>query len=200
MIPLLASALLSTITSSVIFKSAQLNPLQIFDNGVRIMSSINVQNKIDHVQSMYDWRVNVQGEYGWHFIISLDDSYGFDYMGRSAIELTINGPSDAISIDSLYFGFTTSANQAKHEYVAVEIPMSEFFGPAGFSFWSKSYPQCGSTALAKGIALCTCLYTQKHKIYQRRCGIVTCFQPSGMCCIHPMNTTQPITTYMPKTV
>merc|ERR1712190_720033 len=147
---LLSSALLYATASSIEFKRASLNPINIFEKGVRVMSSINVQNMIDHRAQDYDWRVNVQGERGWHFIISLDDSYGFDYIGRSSIELTINGPSDAISIDSLYFGFTTSANQAKSEYVAIELPMSEFFGPHGFRFWSKSYPQCGSTQLAKG--------------------------------------------------
>ena len=137
-------------------KKAHLTPNQITNNGMSIMQSITVQNRVG--QHGYNWVVAKESsERGWHFILSIDDTFAFDQDGISSISITMNGPANT-NVEMLYFGFTTSYNQAKDEYIALEVPMTQFVGPTGFHFWTKTYPQCGARQLAKGF--CHFMYIQ----------------------------------------
>ena len=86
-----------------------------------------------------EWGVTTWGQQGWHFIISLPNTFGFDATQKSSISLTINGPSNAMDTDDLVFGFTTN----NEDYISMSVPVDNRGRGA------KIYPPACNT-LARG--------------------------------------------------
>ena len=88
--------------------STHLNDYYSFNNGARVMqSTADVQNV--RYGNQFKWNIQAQTQRGWHFIMSLDDSFGFDPLSKSAITITLNGPSQSINIDEFLFGLFSNA-------------------------------------------------------------------------------------------
>eukprot|EP01084_Bolivina_argentea_P148135 259052_1 len=109
---LLPVVLLSTFIYTATCKSAILTPHNTVTDGARVFNNIN-----DVKESNNLWHVNVLAQNSWDFIISLDNTYGFDPTHRSEVTITVRAP--AYAIDELLFGITTNNNH----FVSMAIPL-----------------------------------------------------------------------------
>ena len=119
---IITSCLLSYPTlSRMAIKSSTLTPNVPFDNGARVMqSTFDVQN-METTNGLYFWHMSVSSQRGWSFIISLDNTFGFDPDGRTAISVTMNVPPNTAIPDDLLFGIT--ANNQK--YIGLSLSEQE---------------------------------------------------------------------------
>merc|ERR1719384_3005529 len=112
------SLLIWSTTSQTIIKTAKLTPIQTYDKGARVLSSVQDAPPTQNGNE-FSWDVNIRSQKGWQFVISVDPSFGFDPYQKSAISITLNGPSAAIGTDELLFGVTN--NNANYFSLAIPI-------------------------------------------------------------------------------
>eukprot|EP01084_Bolivina_argentea_P025757 47898_1 len=126
---LLLSILISTTSSQTVVKSVYMSapttPLNTRSNGATLFANIAEVKRYND-----DWSVQVLSQSTWQFIVSLDDTFGFDPYVQSAISITMN--ASAITTDELLFGFTTDNTH----YVSVSVPMDNSFRS------NRIYPSC----------------------------------------------------------
>eukprot|EP01084_Bolivina_argentea_P158040 275340_1 len=130
-----ANLLLVLTNAQEVSRTATLTPSNIAMNGAYIQNNIQEVTKPNYNDA---WWVNVLSQSTWHFILSLDQTWGFDPHHTSSISLTINSP--AIRTTDLLFGFTT--NNA--HYISMAIPMDNVGRDV------KIYPQCNTMTAGMG--------------------------------------------------
>merc|ERR1719245_2080539 len=114
----LSSIFIWSTLAQTIIKTAKLTPIQTYDKGARVLSSIQDAPPTQNGNE-FSWDVNIQSQKGWQFVISLDPSFGFDAYQTSAISITLNGPTHSIGTDELLFGVTN--NNANYFSMAIPI-------------------------------------------------------------------------------
>eukprot|EP01083_Nonionella_stella_P009778 28025_1 len=139
---LLLSILISTTSSQTVVKSiymsASTTPLNTALDGAILRANYQEVQKYKD-----DWSVMILSQSSWQFIVSLDDTFGFDPSVQSAISITMNASS--ITTDEFLFGFTTDNTH----YFSVSVPMDNHFRS------NRIYPSCNpsvvsSTSFADG--------------------------------------------------
>merc|ERR550532_882399 len=122
-----------------LIKSESLTPASPTLNGASVQSHVNEVS----TTATGAWQVDVLEQNTWHFLIILDNTWGFDAASKSSIKVTLQSDSiatgpvpDAGSFDDLLFGFTTDNTQ----YISTWIPMDN----TGQK--NRIYPACDQSA------------------------------------------------------
>lgn len=104
--------------SGTLIKSERLTPFQTNTNGARIFSSYGEVE----ATSAGTWDISVNSQRLWHFIILLDNTWGFDPTGISSIRVTTESTAKAgpNTFDNLLFGFTVDNTR----YISSNIAMN----------------------------------------------------------------------------
>ena len=113
-------------------KSERLTPFQTSSNGARIFSSYGEVE----ASTAGTWDIQVNSQRLWHFIILVDNTWGFDTTGVSQMKVTVESTSiaSATTFDNLLFGFTVDNTR----YISSSIAMNN----DGDN--NQIYPNCAS--------------------------------------------------------
>eukprot|EP01084_Bolivina_argentea_P078490 142446_1 len=97
-------------------KSVRLSHSNTYQDGAGLMINFNEVKTINN-----EWQVNVLSQDKWHFVIFLDNTFGFDENYDSSVKITVNTNNrNWYPGNELLFGFTSQ----NREYVSFLIPMS----------------------------------------------------------------------------
>ena len=135
---------INSLRSQYVIKSESLTPANPFLNGAIVQSHVSEVS----TSATGGWQVDVTTQNTWHFVIFLDNTWGFDASAKSTIKVTVQSDSVATgpvpqagSFDDLIFGFTTDNTQ----YISTWIPMDN----TGQK--NRIYPSCDHTGLGFGV-------------------------------------------------
>eukprot|EP01084_Bolivina_argentea_P009843 18366_1 len=151
-------------TSSYYYQSASLTTTNTYETGanITILKDINIANNA--------WNTNVTDEIGYHMLINLNNSWGFNPNVLSTLTLTVNGTTSMANDPrkDLIISFSVSNNQYFAIYLSIDGGNN------------KIYPRDNPLAIGdiKSIVDATFLYTYNTR--QRKASNGTNFKGHGM--------------------